>query len=124
MDQVDVQIGTSLHVEMLGNLGPQLTPSEQIAIVDVVGLVLARFVGGEVDGGITQQVHICHIIHSIPGKVAARKPARQGAQCQKTESRLDLKLAGPNAQDRCHVIAVHASQQQQQQQQQLLPVTT
>ena len=49
-------------------------PSEEVSIVDIVRLVLTLLVGGQEYGGITQQIHIRHIIDRIPCEVTAWKP--------------------------------------------------
>ncbi len=43
-DKLYVKVGPCLHAKVVGNLGPQLLPSEQVSVVDVVGLVLTGFV--------------------------------------------------------------------------------
>ena len=65
---------------MLRNLWPQLLPSEQVPIVDVVRLVLALLVGGNVDCCITQYLHIRDIVDSIPCEVTAWKPVYHSKQ--------------------------------------------
>jgi len=43
-DKLYVKVGSCLHAKVVGNLGPQLLPSEQVSVVDVVGLVFTGFV--------------------------------------------------------------------------------
>ena len=48
-DKVKGEVGPCLQAKVLGNLGPQVPPSEQVPIVDVVRLVLTGLVGREVN---------------------------------------------------------------------------
>lgn len=70
-----MEVWPCLHVKMLGNFGPQFFPSEDVTVADIVGLILTCFVGGQVNGCVTEEVHICHVIDSIPSKVTAWESA-------------------------------------------------
>ena len=85
LHQADMKIWACLQAKVVCNLGPQLLPSEQVSIVDVVRLVLTLLVGGDVDCRIAQHLHIRDIIDGIPCKVTAWKPASHSIHFMSTQ---------------------------------------